>query len=273
MGIRVVEVESDSIEMALALAGSKEVLQPLLARRSVRAGGRDEAITLVLEGLNILQPKLGAAFGGHIRLTLLVGLVVAENSPGVSFHDGTLELGNLLLAPQHRNTLKPEALGRCGDPRAPGIDGRDFVGLEVGESFVVIDRPGDTNFAYTAIGARVSAAARRRSARRGSSAVIIMRRGGSRGRGLCGTGCGQRRRDGWLDNGRGCGPGLAALAVEAAFSLGQGSMWLDGRTSEVVGAHSESVGRGGTIGASKNYERGKREDVEEFGDGHRIVVS
>jgi len=213
LGISSVEVNCEAVKMASTVAGGEEVLHPLLARRGVGAGGRNESVTLVLEGLDVLLPEGGSVAGVKIRLTRLVGLVEAQNTVSVTFFNDLSELTDLLGAPQHRARPDSEAGGTVGNPRRPSVESSDLAAVgEILQRSGIVDTPCQAGLAlarvtsvHTSAAVVVATTSRslgsssRRSSLCGSGRCRLSSRGGlSSG----------RRRWGWA--------GLAALGVVAA---------------------------------------------------------
>jgi len=130
-GSNVVIVNGNSLESAASVASFHEVAHPDLTVRVGRCGRGDEGVALVLEGLNVLLPEVGAVLRSHVGLTRFVGLVEAQNHVGVTLHNLRLEVAGLPITPELRNRCVAKGLGKVRDLRAPSVNRRLLAGVEV----------------------------------------------------------------------------------------------------------------------------------------------
>lgn len=135
LSIGTIPVSGNEVDVA-ATALADEVLEPELPRRSVGRGRGTEGITLGFERLKVFSPELNATLRADVGLTFLIGLVHAQDKPGISTLDVLVEVINLLVTPEHRHEFDPRNLVHPGGlPRAPVVDEFDLSGAldEVGD--------------------------------------------------------------------------------------------------------------------------------------------
>jgi len=137
--------------VASTIAGVEPIFDPSHAIGvGARCWGDQHSITLVFQWFDILLPKCGTATRIHVRLPFFVRLVETHNDIGVTFLDEPLEIGELVLTPQHCHVAEAKSIGIGINRRTPGVyisnvlvdEGLDILLRTIG--------PSKTNLATTA---------------------------------------------------------------------------------------------------------------------------
>lgn len=116
----------------------EEASHPVETSLIIGASRGDEVVTRVLQRVDILLPERSTIRGAHVGLTGFVGpekselsksvpkiglwdtLVHAKDIFGVTGNNQALEVGNLIITPQHGNPFK--AIEVSGQVRAPSVE-------------------------------------------------------------------------------------------------------------------------------------------------------
>lgn len=119
LSIIAVKVEGDGINLATS-AGLEETSHPIETSLVIRASRRDEVVALTAQRVDVLLPELSSLFWGHVGLTGFVGLIHAKDIVGVTLDDQVLEVGNLIVTPEHWDSFKTITV--LGQIRAPSVE-------------------------------------------------------------------------------------------------------------------------------------------------------
>jgi len=133
LGGDIVVVNTVVIRVASSIAGFVPVVNPNLAVRVRAGGGRNELVTLVLEGLEVLLPERCSFAGGHVGLAGFIGLIDAHSNVGITFDNELLEVCHLVATPQHRHGGQAKRLAVGGERWAPCVKEVGVAGNKVRE--------------------------------------------------------------------------------------------------------------------------------------------